>query len=569
VSLELPAASSLPKARSGWKRHRRRGYALLAIFGALALLSIAAYASLRLIQKPRLERLEPSVGEPGAEVVLEGRNFGAERGDSWIDVDGMVPTSSSYLSWSDTRIKLRLPASFDSGLLHVVTRKGRSNPQLFMNRARLPLLASGERPDGAPHIDSIAPEEGPIGSLLVIKGLGFGASRDASELRFAWASDNEGGKPAGDLSFPVFVAPIASDFPYELWSDKELRVRVPDGAISGSVYIASEKGRSNAAFFHVVDPAGTKRYFARTSYSIAQAVSISKVKVSGPAELYLWTPLPAQSSSQRLVKILGQEPRPIVEDFGGTALFRLADLANGRDRQVNQSFLIQVFAVEARIDPNRVFAKPPNPPALLAAYTGPDQLVLPSAPAIQELSRKILRGERGSWRAARLVWDWLTQSLSWTDLHEHAQPLDALVDGSADSYSYALIACALLRAADLPCIPVAGYLVDPSRKAIRHYWIEMFVYGLGWVPLDPILGSGARPGGVSPPWMDRSRYFGGLDSGHIAFSRGYSPLAPLSPEGRRVAKDRRWSFQSYYEEASGALDAYSSYWGDIEITGLY
>jgi transglutaminase-like putative cysteine protease len=298
-------------------------------------------------------------------------------------------------------------------------------------------------------------------------------------------------------------------------------------------------------------------------------VSVSRLKASGPAELYLWTPVPVQSASQRLVRILGQEPEPVVEDYRGTSLFRLAGLSTGRDRAVTQSFLVQTFAVEATIDPEREPARPQNPPALMAAYSGPDELVPSSAPPIQDLARKICRGERGSWRSARLVWDWLGKNLRWTNRHERPGVLDALADGRADSWSYAIIACALLRASGLPCLPVAGYLVDPSRKAARHYWVEVYLYGLGWVPMDPILGSGASPDGIHAPWLDRSRYFGGLDARHLAFSRGFSTLAPMSPEGRRVSKDRRWSYQSFYEEASGALDAYSSYWGDIEVTGMY
>jgi transglutaminase-like putative cysteine protease len=569
VSLELPSASSLSIARSRRKSARRFGPAVLAVVSALVALSLAAYFALSRREGPRLDLLEPGIAEPGVEVTLQGRHFGASRGDSWIDVDGMAPTSTSYLSWNDTRIRVRLPASFDSGLLHVVTRQGRSNPKLFMNRARLPVLASGERPGGSPYIASISPEEGPIGSLVVLAGLGFGSSQAASEIHFAWASDNEGGKPPGDLSFPTAVSPNASDFGYEYWSDKELRFRVPDGAISGSVYITSEKGRSNAVFFHVSDPAGSKRYFAKTSYSISQTVSISKVKVSGPSELYLWTPLPAQSASQRLVKVLGQEPEPMVGDYRGTALFRLADLATGRERSIKQSFLVQDFAVEASIDPDRAAPRPANPPALMAAYTAPDEIVPVAAPAIQELAKKILHGEKGSWRAARLVWDWLQQNLRWTDRRAQARVLDALAEKSADSYSYAIIACALLRSAGVPSLPIAGYLVGPNRQAVRHYWVEVYLFGLGWVPLDPILGSGASPGGLTAPWEDRSRYFGGIDARHIAFSRGNSALLPMSPEGRRVSKDRRWSFQSFYEEASGALDAYSSYWGDIEVTGMY
>jgi hypothetical protein len=236
---------------------------------------------------------------------------------------------------------------------------------------------------------------------------------------------------------------------------------------------------------------------------------------------------------------------------------------------MKQSFAVEVFNVETTIDPGLGPARPQDPPALMALYSGPDALVPSDAPVVQELAKKILHGEEGSWRAARLVWDWLRQNLRWTDRHDQPRVLDALRDRSADSYSYAIIAAALLRAAGLPTLPVAGYLVDPSRRAVRHYWAEVYLYGIGWVPLDPILGSGASPGGMRAPWEDRSRYFGGLDNRHIAFSRGLSVLAPLSASGKRVPKDRRWSFQSFYEESSGALDGYSSYWGDVEVTGMY
>jgi transglutaminase-like putative cysteine protease len=533
-------------------------------------LSLASYLAARSLSRPRIESLEPSLGEPGGEVVLRGRHFGASRGEGRVDVDGMVPTSSSYLSWSDAEIRLRLPASFDSGLLHVVTQKGLSNPKLFMNRARLPVLASGAEHGGSgPVIVSIAPEEGTVGSLLVVSGKGFGDSRGEAELRFPSAAGSENPSLPGDQSPLPTVGPRDEESGYELWSDKELRVRVPDGAASGPVYIVSGKDRSNAGFFRVFAAAGTKRYSSRARYSLSQTVSITKIKVSGPAELYLWAPRPAVSASQLLVGILDQEPAPMVGDYRGTALFRFPGLASGKDRTMNQSFLVEVYAVEASINPDERPQRPRDPPAFMSTFAESDALVPASDPRVQELAKKILRGESGSWRAARLVWDWLGRNLAWTGRRERLRVLDALSDKSADSYSYAIVAAALLRAAGLPTLPVAGYLVDPSRRAVRHYWVEVYLYGLGWVPLDPVLGAGASPGGIRAPWEDRSRYFGGLDNRHITFSRGLSVLAPLSPEGKRVSKDRRWSFQSFYEESSGALDRYSSYWGDVEVTGMY
>jgi len=310
-------------------------------------------------------------------------------------------------------------------------------------------------------------------------------------------------------------------------------VRVPDGASTGVVSVIRDKGRGNNAFFQVSDAPGVKRYTDRRTYALTQPVSITKIKASGANELYLWTPRPAETAYQRAV-VLSQEPAPLVPDYRGTAIFRFKDIATGTDIALTQSYLVNVYAVESEVKAERIVSKPKDPPPLMAHYLAADGYVPADAAEVQALARKIVGGERNPWRAARLVWDWLGKNLAWKRGDERARPVEALADRKADSYSYALIACALLRAAGVPSLPVAGYLVDPTRKAVRHYWVEVYLYGLGWLPLDPVLGSGAAPG-VEVAWEDRQRYFGSMDNRHIAFSRGFNALVPMVPGGRRVS----------------------------------
>ncbi len=263
MSLELPPASSLRPARARRRPHRRVGLATIAGAAGLAAVLFFGYYGLSLLQRPRLERLEPSIGEPGGEVLLEGRNFGDARDDSWIDVDGLAPTASSYLSWGGERIRLRLPADFDSGLLRVVTGKGASNPLLFMNRGRLPILASGVNAGTAPSIASLSPEEGPIGSLVTLSGAGFGEEKKSSKVQFAWSADDAGGLPLGDRTLPTTVEPTDSDLGYEAWSDKEILVRVPDGAVSGSVFLVSRERKQQRDFLPCLRCRGLEDLFLR------------------------------------------------------------------------------------------------------------------------------------------------------------------------------------------------------------------------------------------------------------------------------------------------------------------
>ena len=573
MSFDLPRSSDIEAARSSrfrsthpFSRFARRAGVFLLLAGGIA---VGASSLSNYLERPVIDRLEPAIGEPGKAVTIIGRNFGAAKADSRVEVDGVAPTSSAYISWSDKEIRLRFPQTVDSGLVHVITRRGSSNPQLFMNKARLPVLAAGGLSGRTgPYIASVSTEQGPIGSLLAIAGLDFGENREEGKVLFPWAADY-GANAQLAQGVPTTIEGMEGDACYELWSDKEIKVRVPDGAVSGAIAVATAKGRSNGVFFRVSDAPGLKTYKDPRSYSFSQSVSVANLKVSGPNEFFLWVPRPAECASQRLDRILSQDPVPLIPDYHGTALFRFKDLQNGAAFSIAQSFLVTVYAVETQVNADRISLKPTNPPSLMTDYTRADPVVPSDDPRIKALAESIVGAEANPWRKTRLVWNWVEKNLAWSPFKERMHPQDALKDKSADSYSYALVTCALLRAAGVPSRPIAGYLIDPNRRAVRHYWLEVFIYGLGWVPLDPILGSGASPGGIAVAWDDRSRYLGGVDDRHLAFSRGFSTLAPMAPDGRRVSKERRWSLQSFYEEATSHIQDYSSYWGDIEVTGLY
>ncbi len=563
--------TSLHPKRSPFIPSRRARIRILGSALAIALVGLASSAlawGYSLLVEPHIDALSPVVVESGGTVSLIGRNFGAVRGDSHVEIDGLAPTASSYISWHADSITISLPPGAESGLVHVVTKHGRSNAKLFMNRASLPSSPRGAAQGRTgPYVTSISAEQGQIGSLLVISGLNFGSNRGLGTVHFGWNPEGMSSGPE-DRGAASFVQNSDVDLGYELWSDKEIRVRVPDGASSGSVIVDTGMGKSNAVFFSVSDLPGRKHFKDKRSYSLSYSVNLTKLRASGPNELYLWVPRPVESASQRIVRALSQEPAPYVPNYRGSALYQFKDLSTNQDVAVNQSWLIQAWGVETTVDPDKI-VKVSDLPPLAAAYTAADKMVPSDAPEIQALAKKIVAGERNPWKASRLVYEWLIKNLAWTDSSFERKPLSSLSLRIADSSSYALAATAVLRAAGIPALPVKGYLVDPGRKAARHAWVEFYIFGLGWVPMDPILGSGASPGDFAVAFEDRTRYFGNLDNRHIAFSRGYSVFQPMSQTARHASPQHPMALQSFYEESSGALEAYSSFWSEVEVTGLY
>lgn len=557
---------SPPRSRGGKNRH-------LAAFVSLLILTLAAAVALPLIRdranRPVLSAIEPPIGEPGGLLTIKGRHFGSDRGESRVEFDNAAPTATSYISWSDERVELRVPLYAESSLVRVVTESGRSNARMFMSRALLPSAAqgSGSRALG-PSIESLSSDSGGIGSLLVIKGLNFGSNRGDSAVLFTWTGESAI-QARNDDSGRGYVSPSEAFGEYESWSDKEVRVRVPDGAVTGGVAVRTARGVSQVRYFQVLDQPGLKMYSGRRTYAISTFVTISRVQSSGQNSLYLWMPFPVETPSQRDVKALGRTAEPLLPDYRGLSAYRLVDLVPDKLLTTGQDHLVQVYGVETDVKADKIKPPPAPLPRIYTELVAPDALVPAADPAVVSLAKKTAVKEKNHYRLARALLEALVNEVKYQPGATPASASEALAVGRADSWNLAILYAAVLRAAGIPSVPVAGVVVDDSRRSWTHAWTEFYIYGFGWVPVDPVLWSGGRAGDFIPPISDRDRYFGNMDDRHIAFSRGLVSVDRVTPEGRTVSATRRYSFQNIYEEATGGISAYTSFWSDVEITGVY
>ncbi len=553
------------------KTDRRKRPRILML--SLALLAVAASIAVPVVRdranRPFVASIEPPIGEPGGLLLIKGRHFGAERGEGKVLFDGASPTSSAYVSWADDRIELRVPLYAESSLVHVATESGTSNARMFMSRALLPSApqGSGSRSLG-PTIESLSSDSGAVGSLLTVKGLNFGSNRGDSSVLFTWMGETAVQTP-NDESGRGYVQPLESTGEYESWSDKEIRVRVPDGAVTGGVAIRTAKGTSPVRYFQVVDAPGVKSYIGRKTYALSSFVTISRVQAAGQNSLYVWMPFPADTPSQRGVKALGRTAEPLLPDYRGLSAYRLADLVPDKLTSLGQDHLVQVYGVETDVKADKIKSPPSPAPRLYETLTAADPLVPSSDPAVVAFAKKAAGREKNQYRIAQATLAALTAAVGYDAAAQAETPAAALASGKADSWDMAILYAAALRASGVPALPVAGVVVDDSRRAWRHAWAEFYVYGFGWVPVDPVLASGGSVGSFAAPFADRSRYFGSMDDRHIAFSRGLASVDRITPDGRTVSASRRYSFQNIFEEAAGGIKSYTSFWSDVEITGVY
>ena len=516
---------------------------------------------------PEILSISPHIGQMGDILTIRGNGFGDKRNESFVTIAGTPPTSSSYLAWSEGEIMVKIPEFGDAGLVYVYRGRKKSNPALFANQATMPQPVQSPDTGNTSQISSIEPSSGPIGSLISIHGSNFGSSRENSAVCFSWNAESSPATPAG-IQPADYVETFEAEFGYEFWSEREIRVRVPDGAISGNLEVRTPSGDSKPVFFEITGKPGTKVYRDKRSYTLSYMVDLQMEKAAPPNALFIWMPQPAVSASQRNVRLLSRSSVPFVENYRGTSLFQFIDVLSGTSRQISLSYVTDVYAVETNIKTQvPVMLNSPSPVATV--YTLPNALIPSDDPGIKGRAADITGKERYPYGKAQKIYNWLISSGNIQGNPLSGGALEALEEKRADNYRAALLFCALARASGIPALPVAGVLINRSQDASRHYWAEFWLDGFGWIPVDPALGAGVCPPGFNLREDHAKYYFGNLDNQRVAFSRGERFLSQMSPRGRVTSRTRDYSLQNLWEEAVGGIESYSSLWSDVTITGVY
>jgi len=555
---------------------------------------------------PNIASIDPKIGRMGEFITLTGSNFGEFRDDSYVTIAGVSPTNSSYQTWQDSIIIVRVPELGESGLVYVHTQGKKSNGVLFSNSAYVPRPAEGEEFGLHPRIISINPQSGAPGTLLTITGNNFGVSRDTSGVFFSWDYDAGSFNPYAVIE-PEFTEASEIELGYESWSQREITVRLPDGAVSGNFEVRTSHGSSRPYYFDVTGKPGTKTLKDKRIYTVNYSVDIRVLEATRPNSLYLWIPKPVISPSQRNIALISRTAEPLLENHRGVSLYKIENMITGANQSVNLSFRMEVFAVETNIRPQSI--RQESTP-LSAMHTQSTALIPSNDSSIRAAAGSIIGREQNPYLKARLIYDWIRTNMQITDdyprntafstageniedsedvLNVHNLVI-ALQERKADTCTAALLFTALSRAAGVPCIPVAGVMIDRSGQTARHYWAEFWIDGFGWVPADPAMGAGITFFNESAgkntrenieetddnDYIDEEEifdyanyYFGNLDNQRIAFSRGDLTLTQMESRGRVVSHSQSYSLQNIWEEAAGGLESYTSLWGDITISGIY
>ncbi len=549
-------------------------FALFGLFAALLVFGITVQ-----YQPPVVFTVTPDYAAPGDVITIYGRNFGDTRLRSDVIIGSVRPNAAGYVAWSDTEIQVRVPEAAASGLLVVRTEHGRSDGVLFTNRRRQAddgtsdsVARAAARSVGVPIIESVSPERSTVGSLMSVRGRYFGEYRRQGKVFFSWGHTDDG-EPLPDL--PDYgVIPQAEGLDFAFWSDREIRVRVPYGAVSGSLYLIGPRGRSDAAPVEIAEQVGTTVYGDRVSYTIAQGFAVAGVTaddgegvVEEVPRVRVWLPGPVESPSQRNPQTVRRESTPLFRAANGLDLYAVG-LDGGRERRV---ITVDVFSATSTIIPDRVRDNYDTTSPLYRRYTGSDPHLALDDASVQAIAARERARYANPFTRAGAAYDVVRNGLT---PGSRAPTIGEAFETSQGNYqNYAVAAVSIIRAMGIPARIVAGFRVDADERLVPHWWSEFYIVNFGWVSMDPFYADLEEAAGVDSGFD----YFAELDNRRIAFSHGLLQVRPadlelpLYPEetaarsGEVVSLDGRagrvlyhlpgvYSLQTLYGEGVGVHD---------------
>ena len=179
--------------------------------------------SIRLeITSPYLASVSPSRVKPGDRLTLTGANFRSTRGSGYVLFTPNVrPSSGDYVTWSDSRIVVKVPTGSQSGEVKVVATGSQVS-----GTKRIVVESS------SPQITSVSPRRVQYNQTVTVTGSNFGSSRRSSSVRI------------GSIRVSSFTA----------WSNTIIRFRVPTNVRSGNVTVRTSAGTSNSIRLEITSP---------------------------------------------------------------------------------------------------------------------------------------------------------------------------------------------------------------------------------------------------------------------------------------------------------------------------
>lgn len=159
-------------------------------------------------------------------------------------------------------------------------------------------------------------------------------------------------------------------------------------------------------------------------------------------------------------------------------------------------------------------------------YTGEEiPFIIPNNKKVKETLKKIIGEETNTLKIIKLIYDWVGKKMIHEYPPENRSPVYAINNGKGDCLSDAYLFATLIRSAGIPVRLNSGYILYHQWKVGGlHFWEDVFVPGIGWIPVDMSFGHNSYFLKYQKYPTNTGFYLGGIDGRRVALSKGFVKL---------------------------------------------
>jgi len=236
-------------------------------------------------------------------------------------------------------------------------------------------------------------------------------------------------------------------------------------------------------------------------------------------DLDIYIAEPRNRDSQEIVDVsYSSEPFGFLTDRWGqrVAHFRVENMKPG-DRFVPvMRVKVKSYEVMYHIFPERVGKLEDIPEDIRQKYLVDGSKYWINDPFIQSSVRKAVGDIRNPYWIARNIFDYIRVRMEYERVGGWNVAPTVLERGSGSCSEYTFVYIAMCRAAGLPARYVGAVAVrgdEASLDYVYHRWVEVYLPGYGWIPVDPSRGDRAWP-------RDQAMSFGHLSNQFLITTEG-------------------------------------------------
>ncbi|MDX2231244.1 MAG: transglutaminase domain-containing protein [Leptolyngbyaceae cyanobacterium bins.349] len=247
--------------------------------------------------------------------------------------------------------------------------------------------------------------------------------------------------------------------------------------------------------------------------------------------------LPTETDRQKVrhVEAIGRPFVEEIQDGQRVAVFQFEQLQPNERHLFGWKALLEIRAIKYQFDFDDVERAPALPAEFQQLYLVDDDELAMDVPMIQAAAKEAIGTETNILRKMLKIRNYVYDRLSYALTPRIDTPDVVLERGIGSCGEYVGLLLALARLNGIACRTVGRYKCPPTPEQrlvplepdYNHVWIEFYIPGFGWVPME------SNPDDITENGPYPTRFFMGLPWYHAEIAKGI-PFETLTAKGEPV-----------------------------------